>query len=81
MLPHSVGMDFVTVFETLNPAEAQLIRSRLAAAGLDAHVEPEIAPFSIEGFSLAAGGIRVKVPEQQGESARAILAAGEAAEE
>lgn len=74
-------MDFVTVFETLNPAEAQLIRSRLAAAGLEAHVEPEIAPFHIEGFSLAAGGIRVKVPEAQAEQAQAIIASGESAEE
>lgn len=68
------------MFETLNASEAQLIRSRLAAAGLTPEVDPEFDPLNIAGFTLPAGGIQVKVPQSQAERARAILAAGEKAE-
>lgn len=79
-LPHAVGVELESVFETLNPAEAQLIRSRLEAAGLNAVVDPEFDPLCIGGFSLP-GGIRIKVPQGQVQEARAILDAGEKAEE
>lgn len=65
------------MFETLNATEAQLIRSRLEAAGLSAEVDPEIDPLSIEGFTLPAGGIQIKVPSAQAADARALLAASE----
>ncbi len=64
-----------TVFETLNAAEAQLIRSRLEAAGLNPEVDPEIDPMSIEGFALRGGGIQIRVPASQVEQARAALSA------
>ena len=70
-------MELETVFETLNATEAQLIRSRLEAAGLSAEVDPEIDPLSIEGFTLPAGGIQIKVPSAQAADARALLAACE----
>ena len=73
-------MELETVFETLNAAEAQLIRSRLEAAGLSPEVDPEIDPLSTGAFSHQGGGIQVKVPAAQAESARMILAAGEGAE-
>ena len=79
-LPHPDRVELESVFETLNPAEAQLIRSRLEAAGLTAEVDPEIDPLCIEGFSLPSGGIQIKVPSTQAAEARAILDAGEKAE-
>jgi hypothetical protein len=74
------AVELESVFETLNPAEAQLIRSRLEAAGLNAEVDPEIDPLCIEGFSLPSGGIQIKVPSDQAQDARAILDASEKAE-
>lgn len=74
-------MELETVFETVNAAEAQLVRSRLEAAGLKAQVEPEIDPLTIERFLVPAGGIQVKVPQDQAAEARALLAASEEAEE
>lgn len=79
-LPHADPVELESVFETLNPAEAQLIRSRLEAAGLTPEVDPEIDPLCIEGFSLPSGGIQIKVPSHQAQDARLILAASEKAE-
>ena len=53
-------MDFVTVFTAFNPAEAQLVRSRLEAAGFHPFVANELSALSIDGYALAAGGIRVQ---------------------
>ncbi|MCC6231806.1 MAG: DUF2007 domain-containing protein [Verrucomicrobiales bacterium] len=77
---HAGSVELEVVFETVNVSEAQLIRSRLEAAGLTPEVDPEIDPLSIEGFSLPAGGIQIKVPSAQAADARAILDAGEKAE-
>jgi hypothetical protein len=59
---------------------AQLIRSRLDAAGIETEVDPEFDPLSVGGFSTNAGGIRVKVSPERAEEAKAIIAAGERAE-
>jgi len=56
-------MDRVTVFTAFNTVEAQIICSRLQTAGFDASVEGEAAAFSMEGYSLATGGVRVQVPK------------------
>jgi Putative prokaryotic signal transducing protein len=66
-------MPWVTVFTTFNPAEAQLIRSRLEAAELQANVIHELAALSMDGYSLATGGIQVQVPEDKVEDAREII--------
>jgi hypothetical protein len=66
-------MDFATVFTTFSSAEAQLIRSRLEAAGFFADVHNELAALSTEGYSSATGGIKVVVPEDQAADARALL--------
>jgi hypothetical protein len=65
----------VTVFRTFNPAEAQLIRARLEAAGFAAQVTHELSALSLEGYALAAGGIRVEVPEDSAAEARALIEA------
>ena len=56
-------MKLITILNTFQPMEAQLIRSRLEAAGFHPEVVNELSALSIEGYSLATGGIQVKVPE------------------
>lgn len=62
-----------TVFSSFNSAEAQLVWSRLDAAGFSAVVANEIASMTMEGYSLAAGGILVQVPDERAEEARLFL--------
>ncbi len=71
--------DFVTVFHCLNPMEAAVVASRLTAAGLKPEVFNQLSALSMEGYSLATGGIQVKVPAAQAAEAKAILAADEEA--
>ncbi len=66
-------MQLVTVFTAFNPAEAQLIRSRLEAAGLMVFVADELAALSLDGYALAAGGIRVQVPEVEAAAALELI--------
>jgi hydrogenase maturation factor len=66
-------MSLITVYTALNPAEAQLIRGRLEAAGFDASVKNELSALSIDGYALAAGGILVQVPADQAESALELI--------
>jgi hypothetical protein len=66
-------MRFVTVYTSFSPADAQLIRSRLEAAGFLAQVAHELSALSMDGYALAAGGIRVQVPEDVAEEARALI--------
>lgn len=66
-------MSPVTVFQTFSPAEAQLVRSRLDAAGIQAIVTHELSALSMEGYSMTTGGVLVQVPEEQAEAARELL--------
>jgi hypothetical protein len=66
-------MDFVTVLTAFNPADAQLARSRLEAAGFHPFVANEGSALSIEGYALAVGGIRVQVPEAEAADAKEFL--------
>ena len=74
-------MRWVTVFTTFNPAEAQIVRSRLEAAEFHAQVTHELSALSMDGYSMATGGIRVEVPDVELEDARALLSADEAGNE
>ena len=74
-------MELVTIFKAFNPAEAQLVRSRLEAAGFDAVVAHELSALSLDGYSMAVGGIRVQVPEDQAAEAKALLAAADTSSE
>jgi hypothetical protein len=67
----------ITVFKAFSVAEAQLVCSRLEAAGFESVVTHELAALSMEGYSMAAGGVRVEVPAEQAEEARAFLASSE----
>lgn len=66
-LAQAGSVELETVFETLNASEAQLIRSRLEAAGLHPEVDPEIDP-------LPTGPILIKVPGGEAAEAQALLA-------
>ena len=66
-------MSLVTVFRAFSPAEAQLVRSRLAAANIPAVVNHELAALSMDGYSMATGGILVQVPEEEATAARELL--------
>jgi len=70
-------MDRVTVFAAFNPVQAQIVSTRLQTAGLDATVEGEAAALSMEGYSLATGGIRVQVPSAQEDEARRLIESDE----
>jgi hypothetical protein len=69
-------MQLVTVFTAFNSAEAQLVRSRLEAAGLRAFVADELSALSIEGYAVAAGGIKVQVPDVDAETALELIRDG-----
>jgi hypothetical protein len=71
-------MSLCTVFNAFSPAEAELTRARLEAAGFHAVITGELAAMSIGGYSGATGGIRVQVPESEAAEAREFLTAGSA---
>ena len=54
------SMQFVTVFTAFNPAEAELVRSRLEAAEFHPVITHGLSALSIDGYALAAGGILVR---------------------
>jgi hypothetical protein len=66
-------MQLVTVFRSFSPAEAQLIRSLLDAADIPAEVVNELAALSMDGYSMATGGVRVQVPDEYAAEARALI--------
>ncbi len=66
-------MEMVTVFESVDPAEAQLIRSRLEVAGFDVVIPNELSTLNIEHGAIAPGGLSVQVPEDEAEEARALI--------
>ena len=69
-------MELVTVFIAFNSAEAQLVRSRLEAAGLFAVVTDELSALSIDGYALAVGGIKVQVRDVDAEAALELVRDG-----
>ena len=67
-------MASVVVYRTFSAADAHLVRSRLQSAEIPAEVTGELASLSMEGYSLATGGIRVVVPAEFEGEARSIIA-------
>ena len=66
-------MDFATVFTSFSPSEAQLVRARLEAAGFHPFVVGELSALTMEGYSVAAGGVRVQVPEAEAADVKEFL--------
>ena len=65
-------MDFTTVFETFNSAEANLTAAQLEAAGFQPTILNEFSTLTLAAPNTA-GGIRVQVPTEQSAEARALL--------
>ncbi len=63
----------VTVHRSFSPADAQLVRSRLEAAQFHPVVTHELSALSLDGYSMAAGGILVQVPESEAAEAAKFL--------
>ena len=66
-------MTWVTIYTAFSPADAQLVRSRLEAAEFMVNVADEMSALSMDGYAMAAGGIRVQVPADEAEEARALI--------
>jgi hypothetical protein len=74
-------MPLVTIHRSLNPADAQLVRSRLEVAGFHAVVTNELSALSLDGYALAAGGILVQVPAEEAVEAETFLVESTATDE
>lgn len=80
--PEQAGIfNAVTVSTAFNPADAQLTRSRLEAAGFHATVAHELSALSMDGYGLTVGGIRVQVPEKEAREAVKFLEESTSADE
>jgi hypothetical protein len=66
-------MTLTTIYQALNPADAQLVRSRLEAAGFHPIVTNELSALSLDGYAMAAGGILVQVPDPESAEVREFL--------
>jgi hypothetical protein len=76
-----MASDLVAVYRAFSSADAQLIRSRLEAAGLAAEVFHELSALSLDGYSLAAGGIQVMVRAEDAAEARRLIEAADSGDE
>ena len=66
-------MNLATVYTAFNPADAQLVRSRLEAAEFHPIVTHELSALSLDGYAMAAGGILVQVPDEEAAEAKEFL--------
>ena len=73
-------LSLVTIHRAFNPADAQLVRSRLEAAQFHPVVTHELSALSLDGYALAAGGILVQVPRSEAAEAREFLESSTPAE-
>ena len=69
-------MKAVVIFTTFNQAEAQLVRSRLAAASFHPFIANENVAQWLGGLSTATT-LRIEVPETEADEARAFLSTPE----
>jgi hypothetical protein len=65
-------MQLVTVFTSLNPVDADLVCSRLTAAGFHPVISRGLE--ATAGFVLASGGVIVQVPDDEAANVRELLA-------
>jgi len=67
-------MKLITVRTTVSLGEAEVVRSHLEAAGFHPTIQNELSAWP----SMVEGGVRVQVPEDEAEDAKALLDAGDA---
>ena len=72
---HIAAMELRTIYTTFSSVDANLLRGRLEVGGFDAFLHGEMAGMTLEGYVSAAGGIRIQVPEDQADEARALIEA------
>jgi Putative prokaryotic signal transducing protein len=63
----------VVIYKTFNQADGQLVRARLEAAGFHPFLANESAAQYLGGFSNATT-LRIEVPEDEADEAKAFLA-------
>lgn len=66
-------VNYVTIGKFLNPAQADLAASRLEAAGFHVLSHSAGAALALDGYALAAGGIRLQVPDNEVTDAKELL--------
>ena len=66
-------MAWVSIYRAFSPADAHVVRGRLEASDFHPNINHELAALSMDGYSMAAGGILVQVPEEEAEEARELL--------
>jgi hypothetical protein len=64
-------MELVTVFRSLEPEQAELVRSRLEAEGFNATIANENSNLTLSYGK--GGGSLVQVPEDEAEEAKAVV--------
>ena len=62
-------MSRVTIFRTFDSVEANLVSTRLQTAGIPAEIVNEVSGMLFH----ATGGMRVEVPEESADEARALI--------
>ena len=70
-----MGEDWITVGRFSTPMEAHFAQARLEMEGIDASLEGENTVAAHPFYSLAIGGVRLKVTASQAERAACVLAA------
>lgn len=65
-------MDFATIYRSYSATDANLICSRLQAAGFKAEVVHETAGLTTAG-SITTGGLEIQVPTAEAVDARGLI--------
>ena len=66
-------IQLVEVYRTFNIADGDLRKALLEAAGIDVMIKDDIAAQNIDGWSLAAGGVKLLVRSEDEKRAREVL--------
>ena len=66
-------MKLVTIYNGLNPAEVNLVFSRLEAADFHPFIPDENTAFGTDGYTLSIGGMRIQIPDSEFAAAKEFL--------
>ncbi len=67
-------MEPITVFHTLNVAQADMICAHLQSAGFEARLVNDYANVNLPMATQVMGGVLIQVPNDKAEEARAFIA-------
>ena len=67
-------MKLVTIHTAVSLGQAEVVASRLETAGFHPTIQNELSALP----SMIEGGVRVQVPDDEAEDAKALLTAGDA---